>query len=159
VQVGRGELDLDPALVVVPAVKPLEQRDAIVERELKALLRRGGAVAGDAEGAIALGGIRLSWLTENFGYAGDELGVLSNVAVSPHANAPNFFSIHEEVLKYVVAHPTTVGIDIDHDTMLIVNSHTAEVIGKGVVTIITADKDKTYHVKRLTAGERHKWPL
>jgi hypothetical protein len=30
VQVGRGELDLDPALVVVPAVKPFEQRDAII---------------------------------------------------------------------------------------------------------------------------------
>ena len=37
-QVRRGELDLDPALVVVAAVKALEQRDAIVERELKAVV-------------------------------------------------------------------------------------------------------------------------
>jgi hypothetical protein len=38
VQVRRGELDLDPALVVVAAVKALEQRDAVVERELKAVI-------------------------------------------------------------------------------------------------------------------------
>jgi cyanophycinase len=134
-------------------------RGTLIESELKALLSRGGVIAGDAEGAAMLGWTRLSWLKENFGFAGDGFGFLRNVAVSPHANAPNFFSLHEEVLKYVVAHPATVGIDIDHDTMLIVNSRTAEVIGKGVVTIITADKDKTYHVKRLTAGAPHNLPL
>ena len=53
VQIGRGELDLDPTLVVVPAVQPLEQRDAIIERELEAVvpaLRRPaqlGRQAGD----------------------------------------------------------------------------------------------------------------
>src|ERR1700730_6172296 len=36
-QVGRSELNLDPAVVAVPAVKPLEQRDVIVERQLKTL--------------------------------------------------------------------------------------------------------------------------
>jgi hypothetical protein len=30
-------LNLDPAVVAVPAVKPLEQRDVVVERQLKTL--------------------------------------------------------------------------------------------------------------------------
>ena len=37
-QVGRGELYLDPALIVVAAVEALEQRDTVVERELKAVV-------------------------------------------------------------------------------------------------------------------------
>ena len=36
-QVGRSELNLHPALVAIPAVKALEQRDVIVERQLKPL--------------------------------------------------------------------------------------------------------------------------
>ena len=36
-QVGRCELHLDPARIAVAAVKPFEQRDVVIERQLKAL--------------------------------------------------------------------------------------------------------------------------
>ena len=36
-EIGRGELHLDPARIAVAAVKPFEQRDVVVERQLKTL--------------------------------------------------------------------------------------------------------------------------
>jgi len=120
--------------------------------ELKALLARGGIVAGDSAGAVAIGCIWLTWLPDPFGKRADELSLLPSVTISPHANAAKGFVTDDEVLKYLTAHPAFVGIDIDEDTMLILNKSDAEVIGKGHVSILDAKKDKTKPVLVLTAG-------
>jgi len=127
-------------------------RGTLVERELKALLARGGVIAGDSAGSIAIGCIWLSWLPDPYGKRSDELCILPNVTVSPHANAARGFVVDEEVMKYLVAHPEITGIDIDEDTMLILGQGSAEVIGKGHVAVLDAKKDKIKPVLRLTAG-------
>jgi len=126
----------------------------VVEKELKALLSRGGVIGGSSAGAIILGDLWLTW-TPEFGKRTTDLGILPNVAVSPHANAAKDFSVDEEVLKYLITHPTIIGIDIDEDTMLILDSQTAEVMGKGHVSILNAAANKSKPMLRLSGGEQY----
>ena len=129
-------------------------RGTLTEKELKALLSRGGVIAGDSAGAISIGCLFLSWLPDPFGKRADELCLLPNVAVSPHADAAIGYNVDQEVLKYLSSHPNVIGIDIDENTMLIINRGNAEVIGKGHITILDAAKDKKKPVLSLAAGEQ-----
>lgn len=126
----------------------------LVEKELKALLSRGGVIGGSSAGATIIGDMWLTW-TPDFGKRTNDLGILSNVAVSPHANAARDYSVDKEVLKYLVVHPTIVGINIDEDTILILDNKNAEVIGKGYVSILNAAVNKTKPVLRLSGGEQY----
>ena len=126
----------------------------LVEKELKALLSRGGVIGGSSAGAIIIGDMWLTW-TPEFGKRTNDLGILPNVAVSPHANAARDYSVDEEVLKYIVVHPGIIGIDIDEDTILILNKQTAEVIGKGHVSILDAAVNKTKPVLLLSGGQQY----
>jgi cyanophycinase len=130
-------------------------RGTLVEQELKALLARGGVIAGDSAGAIAIGCMWLTWLPDPFGKRSDGLCLLPQVAVSPHASAAKGYVVDQEVLKYLVAHPAVIGIDLDEDTMLILDQSSAEVIGKGHVSILDATKNKTKPMLSLIAGEHH----
>ncbi|HKC35374.1 MAG TPA: cyanophycinase [Chitinophagaceae bacterium] len=125
-----------------------------VEKELKDLLSRGGVIGGSSAGAIIIGDMWLTW-TPEFGKRTNDLGILPNVAVSPHANAARDYSVDEEVLKYLVVHPTIIGIDIDEDTILILDKQNAEVIGKGYVSIINAAVNKTKPMLRLSSGKQY----
>src|SRR3954470_17760217 len=49
---------------------------SLVAREIAAVLARGGVLAGDSAGAIALGCAWLTWLPDPFGKRGDELCML-----------------------------------------------------------------------------------
>jgi len=126
----------------------------LIEKELKALLSRGGVIGGSSAGAIIIGNMWLTW-TPEFGKRTNDLGILPNVAVSPHANAARDYSVDEEVLKYIVAHPNIIGIDIDEDTFLILDKRTAEVVGKGHVSIMNAAVNKTKPMLRLSNGEQY----
>jgi cyanophycinase len=126
----------------------------LVEKELKALLSRGGVIGGSSAGAIIIGDMWLTW-TPEFGKRTNDLGILPNVAVSPHANAARDYSVDEEVSKYIVVHPNIIGIDIDEDTFLILDKQTAEVVGKGHVSIMNAAVNKTKPMLRLSNGEQY----
>ena len=125
----------------------------LIEKELKTLLSRGGVIGGSSAGAIIIGDLWLTW-TPDFGKRTNDLGILPNVAVSPHANAARDYSVDEEVLKYINVHPTIIGIDIDEDTFLILDKQTAEVIGKGYVSIMNAAINKTKPMLRLSGGDK-----
>jgi len=125
----------------------------LVEKELKDLLSRGGVIGGSSAGAIIIGDSWLTW-TPEFGKRTSDLGILPNVAVSPHANAARDYSVDQEVLKYLILHPTIIGIDIDEDTILILGKQKAEVIGKGHVSIIDATVNKMKPMLRLSGGEQ-----
>src|SRR4029079_4203987 len=58
----------------------------LVERELKALLARGGVLAGDSAGAITLGCFWLEWNSglKSLERATDGLRLLPRVTVTPH---------------------------------------------------------------------------
>ncbi len=129
-------------------------RGTLVEKELKSLLTRGGVVAGDSAGAIAIGCMWLTWLPDPYGKRTDDLCLLPAVAVSPHASAAKGYSVDEEVLKYLGTHPGIIGIDIDENTMLILNRASAETIGKGRVSILDVSKDTKKPTLSLAAGEK-----
>jgi cyanophycinase len=129
-------------------------RGTAVEREIKALLARGGVLVGDSAGAVALSCCELTWLPRPFGNLADQLGALPRVAVSPHVNKARGFVVDSEVVRYAQAHPQTVGIDIDENTMLIMRGPIAEVVGTGYVTIIDIARDHTKPYLRMGPGVR-----
>jgi len=128
-------------------------RGTLVEKELKALLARGGVIAGDSAGAVAIGCMWLTWLPDPYGKRSDGLCLIPSIAVSPHADVAKGYTVDEEVLKYLVLHPEVTGIDIDENTMIILNQGNADVIGKGHVSILDATKNKNKPVMNLTAGK------
>jgi len=129
-------------------------RGTAVEREIRALLARGGVLVGDSAGAIALSCCELTWLPRPFGNLADQLAALPRVAVSPHVNKARGFVVDSEVVKYAQAHPQTVGIDIDENTMLIMRGPMAEVVGTGYVTVIDVARDRTKPYLRMGPGTR-----
>src|ERR1043166_3584941 len=128
----------------------------LVERELKAMLNRGGVVAGDSAGAITIGCFWLGWSspTSDFGRVTDGLCLLPNVTVSPHAQRMGA-EFTDAISKYVLDHPATVGINIDEDTALVIKGSTAETFGKNAVTLLSADGQSPPRLLRLSPGERH----
>jgi cyanophycinase len=108
-------------------------RGTRVARELTALLARGGVIAGDSAGAIALGRSMLGWTPDPWGVVSEGLAILPNATVVPHANVARGYVPADETLKYLVAHPGPVGILIDEDTVLVLNGSAAEAFGTGTV--------------------------
>jgi cyanophycinase len=145
--------------VFFPGGKPLllenTYRGTLVEGELKALLDCGGVVAGDSAGAVAIGEFALGWTPKPFGKLADGLALLPHVTVTCHANAARGFVMADEVLKYLSAQPTAIGITMEENTVLILKGSSAEVFGRGSVVILDPTKDRTKPSLRLAAGERH----
>lgn len=129
-------------------------RGTLAEREIKAVLARGGVLAGDSAGAIAIGCAWLTWLPDPFGKRGDEFCALPNVAVSPHANAARGYVTDDEVLGYLRQHRGIIGIDIDQSTVLVLHGSEAEVFGDGSVSFVDAARSPSAPWLRLRSGER-----
>jgi cyanophycinase len=132
-------------------------RGTLVAHELKALLARGGVIAGDSAGAIAIGCFSLGWTPDPWGIVVQGLAILPNAAVLPHADAAQGYVPWEETLKYLVAHPGPTGTLIDENTALVLHESTAEVIGAGTVAIVDPAKDTKKPFLVLKAG--HVWDL
>ncbi len=131
----------------------------LVERELKALLKRGGVLAGDSAGAITLGCFWLDWATPTspLGKVSEGLCVLPQVTVTPHVQKVDVKTGDErtdEIFQYVSAHPETIAINIQGNTFLVLQGSLAEVAGQGVVSVFDNARDKTKAYLRLAAGER-----
>jgi len=130
-------------------------RETLVARELKALLARGGVIAGDSAGAIALGCFALGWTPDPWGVLVEGLAILPNATVLPHASGARGYLPWEETLKYLVAHPGPVGVVIDENTALVLKGSAAEVIGDGGVALVDPAKDKVKPYLVLKAGDMH----
>jgi len=127
----------------------------LVERELKALLKRGGVVAGDSAGAITIGCFWIDWVPKDnvYGRSTDGLCLLPGVTVTPHVQNVDGDERLQEVFKYLVGHPT-VGVNIQESTFLILRNGVAEVGGAGNVSVFDPAKDKTKPYIRLTSGQK-----
>jgi cyanophycinase len=140
------------------AARVLDQtyHGTLVERELKALLKRGGVLAGDSAGAITLGCEWLDWnpKANEFGKSTEGLCVLANSAVTPHVQNAEGDERLEDVFKYIAAHPSMIGINIEGNTFLVLKGGSAEVFGKGSISIFDGAKDKTKPSIHMTSGER-----
>ena len=127
-------------------------RGTLVASELKALLARGGVIAGDSAGAIAIGCFALGWTPDPWGILIDGLSILPNATVVPHADVARGYVPSEETLRYLVAHPGPVGVVIDENTALVLSGSAAEVIGAGRVALVDPTRDRTKPYLVLKAG-------
>jgi cyanophycinase len=102
------------------------------EREMHALLARGGAIAGGSAGATIQGDYlvrgnplgNMEMMVEGYEQG---LGFLKGVAVDQHFTQRNRFS---DMTAFKAAVPQYLGIGLDENTALVVKGHIAEVVGE-----------------------------
>ncbi len=115
--------------------------DTLVEKELWALLERGGVIGGSSAGATIQG----SYLARgdsktNTIMMGDHeegFGFLGNVAIDQHLLRRNR---QFDLLEIVRSKPDLLGIGIDEDTAIVVERGRFDVIGRGYVAIYDATR-------------------
>ena len=118
--------------------------DTAVEREIKALLDRGGVVGGSSAGATIQGSFLVRGDSAKPGFPeGDNrimmspshekgFGLLANSAIDQHVNARGR---EHDLVKVVAAHPELLGIGIDEGAAIVVHGDFFEVIGNGQVAL------------------------
>jgi cyanophycinase len=119
------------------------------ERELLALLARGGVIGGTSAGALVWGSEVLTFRAPADGspyVMGDStqlklddphsvgFGMLRQMVVAPHFTE---FRMEPSLAKTIAAHPQLLGIGIDEATALEVHGSMATVLGRGHVTIVS----------------------
>jgi cyanophycinase len=127
-----------------------------VERELKAVLERGGVVAADSAGAILLGQVRFSVYIDHPERAAappePALGLLPGVFVMPHANRYQANVLETASQAQVGARPELLGLLIDENTAVIIrDDQIVGIVGKGRVGIV----EGAASVRWLAAHERY----
>ncbi|RMH23106.1 MAG: cyanophycinase [Acidobacteria bacterium] len=128
-----------------------------VERELWALLERGGVIGGTSAGATIQGSYLARGDTRtNTIMMGDHergFGFLKNVAVDQHLLKRNR---QFDLIEIVRAHPEILGIGLDENTAIVVRGDRFEVIGSSYVAIYdhrrTLDSGGLFYL--LAPGDR-----
>ncbi|MCX4240498.1 cyanophycinase [Paraliomyxa miuraensis] len=106
-----------------------------VERELHALLQRGGTVGGDSAGSSIMSRVMIHHGNPD-PVEGTGLGILPEVIVDQH------FLVREReprLVTMVERHPDLVGVGIDESTALLIQGDRFRVIGDSVVRRCTAE--------------------
>ncbi|HET7226150.1 MAG TPA: Type 1 glutamine amidotransferase-like domain-containing protein [Candidatus Eisenbacteria bacterium] len=136
------------------------------ERELIALLARGGVVGGTSAGALIWGSRTMSFhagasnqwammqpenlVIGNFHEAA--FGLLRNVLIAPHFTE---FKLKPSAEKLVAAYPGLLVIGIDQDTALEVHGTVGTVLGRETVTIYDGRPHDGSAALVLKAGDRY----
>jgi cyanophycinase len=106
------------------------------ERELRALLARGGTIGGSSAGATIQGSYLVRGDTRgNTVVMGDHeegFGFLVNTAIDQHLLRRNR---QFDLIEVIEAHPELLGIGIDENTAIVVRGDSFDVIGNGYVAI------------------------
>ncbi|MCX6617348.1 MAG: cyanophycinase [Acidobacteria bacterium] len=107
------------------------------QREIEALLGRGGVVGGSSAGATIQGSYLVRGAPEGNSIMmakGHEegFGLLKNSAIDQHVNARGRES---DLISVIEAHPGLLGIGLDEATAIVVSGRRLEVIGEGKVRI------------------------
>jgi cyanophycinase len=110
-----------------------------VQRELQAVLERGGVIGGSSAGATILGSFLVRGDTKgNELMIGDHtvgFGFLKNTAIDQHLLRRNR---QFDLIEVIDTHPDLLGIGIDEDTAVVVQADRLDVIGQGYVAIYDA---------------------
>ena len=116
--------------------------------ELRALLDRGGLIAGDSAGAFVLAqfGVSRQRSTMQIGMTEGGLSLLPNIFVLVHANVmrevPKNIS---DISAFASAHPELLGISIDENTAIVIRGgRITEVVGSGSVSLVDGRKGKNW---------------
>ena len=126
------------------------------QREIEAVLARGGVIGGSSAGATIQGSYLVRGAREGNeilmakGYE-EGFGYLRGVAIDQHI-LPR--SRVNDLVQVIGAHPDLLGLGIDESTAIVVEGDRFEVIGRGIVGIYDGkDHDgKRYYL--LAPGER-----
>lgn len=128
---------------------------ARVVSELKAVVARGGIVAGESAGAIILGSYIVRGnpdkpvLMVDSNSAG--FGLLRGAAIDPHLTLQKR---ENELVTVVDRYPQLLGLGIDDDTGLLVSGEMAQVFGTGRVAIYDNHKHQGNWYYYLNPGDR-----
>jgi cyanophycinase len=129
--------------------------DTLTQKEIKAVLARGGVVGGNSAGAIIQGSYTVRGRPDKpiLMAKGHErgFGFLENVAINPHLTE----SMRDaELVNVVDAYPNLLGIGIDEKAALVVTGDRFEVIGEGRVAIYDNKKHGGNWYLWLKIGDR-----
>ena len=110
--------------------------DTRTERELHAVLARGGVIGGSSAGATIQGEYLVrgdtSGNTIMMGDHEEGFAFMRGVAIDQHLLVRNR---HFDLMEVIAARPELLGIGIDEDTAIVVRGNRFEVIGQGYVAI------------------------
>jgi len=130
-------------------------RGTKVEKELKALVARGGVLGGESAGAIVQGSYTIRGNPDKpvLMVKGSEKGIgfLRDVAINAHVTASKR---ENELVTIVDRYPKLLGVGIDDDAGLIVKEGIGEVFGTGRVAIYDNRKHGNNWYYWLKAGDK-----
>jgi cyanophycinase len=156
-------------------VKPLRDADAVwfgggrqwrlvdayhdtrTQREIEAVLSRGGVIGGSSAGATIQGSYLVRGAPEGnhvMMAEGHEVGFgyLKNVAVDQHLITRNR---EEDLVPVIQAHPELLGIGLDEPAAIVVRGDTIEVIGRSKVAIYDGKDHDGKKYFFLDVGDRY----
>ena len=126
-----------------------------VVEELRAVVARGGIVAGESAGAIIQGSYVVRGNPDKPVLMVDArdrgFGFLPNIAINPHLTASQR---ENELVSVVDRYPHLLGLGIDDDAGLVVRGDIAEVIGSGRVAVYDNQKHSGAWYFWLKPGDR-----
>jgi cyanophycinase len=115
--------------------------DTLTQRELEAVLNRGGVIGGNSAGSIIQGSYTVRGRPDKplLMARGHERGFafLKNVAIDPHLTEQKRDA---ELVNVIDAHPELLGIGLDEPAAIVVTGDRLEVIGEGRVAIYDNQK-------------------
>jgi cyanophycinase len=129
--------------------------DTLTQKEIAAVLNRGGVVGGNSAGAIIQGSYTVRGRPDKplLMAKGHErgFGFLKNVAVNPHLTEQKRDA---ELVNVIDAYPNLLGIGLDEKAALMVQGNVFEVIGEGRVAIYDNKKHGGNWYYWLRPGDR-----
>lgn len=126
------------------------------QRELQAVLDRGGVIGGSSAGAtiqgsyLVRGAISGNEIMMAKGYE-EGFGYLRGVAIDQHVDSRKR---EEDMAEVITAHPELLGIGLEEPTAIVVRGDEFEVIGEGRVTITDGEVHDGKHYYYLKVGDR-----
>jgi len=124
-----------------------------VEKQLKAILARGGVIGGTSAGAAVMSGVMIAGghtradISQGFDF-------ISEAVIDQHFLKRNRM---ERLIGVLSTHPNLVGLGIDEETALVVDvqEHHLSVIGDSyVVACVPDSQNKSVRVKFLKSGDK-----
>lgn len=130
------------------------------ERELTAVLERGGVVGGTSAGAVIWASQMMTFREDSahrelqpmrvenlvFGdHHGNGIGLLRSITLAPHLSS---FHLESSLRKMLANRPGLLGIGIDEATALELHAGVGHVRGRGIVTVQSGEGDTTRAVLR-----------